>query len=264
MKKAAEQWILDRSTLRRIEERTDVGYVTKWRNAQKYADHVPHPLIHYMRNRARASHILLLDAIFIKVKGEERAVMIAYDTGIGVINYWIDVSENAMAYSVVFQQLDMADYEPICVVSDRCISILKAIGERNLPHQLCIFHLLKQLRDWLTVSGEFRRPKDKLLFNRIHHIFMTNNIEYLPRRIERFKIFENAFDGRDSIFEWFWEVVPKALLHLSYQENIPRTTNHIENLNKRIRQRFKTFYGVKSEDSLRKTLRVFFYLQERK
>ncbi|MDP4008392.1 MAG: hypothetical protein Q8P68_04340 [Candidatus Peregrinibacteria bacterium] len=89
---------MDRSTLRRIEERTGTGFLSKWRSVQKYADHIPEPLIHYLRNKNRASNILLVDAIYIKVKGEERAVLIAYDTGIGVINYWIDESESASAY----------------------------------------------------------------------------------------------------------------------------------------------------------------------
>lgn len=256
--------MLDRSTLRRIEERTDVNFSSKWRQAQEYADHIPFPLKHCLKNKNRASYVLLLDAIYIKVKGEQRAVLIAYDTGIGVINYWIDESENVMAYSVLLQQLDKVGYKPICAVSDRHSSIVKALSERRIPHQLCVFHLLKHLRENLTVLGEFRRPKDRLLFARIHHILMTERIEDVPRRIDRFRVFQEAFDGREKVFEWFWEVVPNALLHLSYREEIPRTTNYIENLNKRIRQRLKTFYGVKSEDSLRKTLKILFYLQERK
>lgn len=206
----------------------------------------------------------MLDAIFINVKGEERAVMIAYDTGIGVIDYWIDESENVTAYSLIFQHLNKVGYKPICVVSDRCISILKAVKDQKLPHQYCVFHLIKQLREWLTVKGEFRHPKDKLLFSRIHHIFMSTKIEDIPRRIERFRVFEAAFSGRTNVFAWFWEVVPNALLHLSYEGKIPRTSNYIENLNKRIRQRLKTFYGIKSEASLRKTLKILFYFQERK
>lgn len=206
----------------------------------------------------------MLDAIHINVRGKERAVLIAYDTGIGVIGYWIDESENVMGYSVLFQQLDVVGYKPICVVSDRHVSIVKVVAEKNLPHQLCVFHLLKNLKQWLTIAGEFRQPKDVLLFDRIQHIFMSNRIEDVPRRIDRFRLFQAAFTGRSAIFDWFWDVVPHALLHLSYEQKIPRTSNHIENLNKRIRQRLKTFYGVKSEDGLRKTLKMLFYFQERK
>jgi transposase-like protein len=189
-----------------------VKFLTKWRQAQKYANHVSHPLIHYLRNKDRASHILLLDAIFIKVKGEERAVLIAYDTVIGVINYWIDESENIAAYSLIYQQLEKVGYKPICVVSDKCISIVKTTAEKKYPHQYCVFHLLKTLRAWLTVSGEFRYPKDKLLFNRIHHIFMTEKIEDVPRRIERFRVFQSAFNGREDIFKMVLESCPKCII----------------------------------------------------
>lgn len=198
------------------------------------------------------------------MKGEERAVLIAYDTGIGVIDYWIDVSENTMAYSVIFQHLDMVKYHPLCVVSDRHTSIVNVVKERNLPHQLCVFHLLKQLKEWLMVAGEFRSPKDQLLYARIHHLFMTNKIENVPKLLEEFTVFQSAFDGREEIFKWLRDVLPHAIIHLSYKENVPRTSAYIESLNRRLRQRFKTFYGVKSEDSLRKTLRMLFYFQERK
>jgi len=42
---------------------------------------------------------------------------------------------------------------------------------------------------------------------------------------------------------------------LSFEENVPRTNNLLENLNGQIEQRLKTFRGVKSEDSLNKILK---------
>lgn len=69
----------------------------KWKQVQEYADHIPSPIEHYLENRNKATHILLVDALFTKVKGEDRAVMIAWDTGIGVVDYWIDCTENKTA-----------------------------------------------------------------------------------------------------------------------------------------------------------------------
>jgi transposase-like protein len=255
---------LDRSPLRRIEERTDVNFVTKWRLAQKYADHIPYPLQNYLRNKNKATGILIVDATFTKVKGEDRAIMIAYDTGIGVIDFWIDYTENKTAYSYIFQRLDKVGYKPICVVSDGHFSITPVITERNLPHQRCIFHLLKNLRFFLTSEGNWKTPKDHILYSRIKGILKTNNIEDLPERIDKFRDFERIFPGRKDIFKWFWSVVNDAVLHLSYKENVPRTTALIENLNGQIKQRIKTFRGVKSEKSLDNLLKILFYFRKYK
>ena len=231
---------------------------------QKYADHIPFPLKNYLKNKDKATGILLLDATFTKVKGKDRAIMIAYDTGIGVIDYWIDVTENATGYSLIFQHLDKVGYKPICVISDGSDSILSVVSERKLPHQRCIFHLLKTLRRFLTSNGTWKTPKDNILYSRIKGILKTNHIEDLPERINRFCQFEAIFPGRKEIFRWFWAVIPSAVLHLSYKEEVPRTSAFIENLNGQIKQRLKTFRGVKSEKSLDNLLKILFYFRKYK
>lgn len=230
----------------------------KWKQVQKYSKHISSPLIHYLRNKQKATEILLLDATFTKVKGEERAIMMAYDSGIGLIDYWIDESENKTAYDLIFQHLDKVGYQPICVVSDGHISILSLVAERNLPHQRCIFHLLRDLKSWLTKNGEFIYPKDHILYSRIKAIFKTSKIEYLPAKLELFKSISYIFLHRKPILDWFWDVLPSAVLCLSYKEKVPRTTNLLENLNGQIKQRIKTMRGMKSEKSLRNLLKILF------
>lgn len=236
----------------------------KWKQVQKYSKYIPFPIIHYMRNKEKATGILLLDATFTKVKGDDRAVMIAYDSGIGVIDYWIDNTENKTAYDLIFQHLDSVGYRPICVVSDGNISILSLVAERNLPHQRCIFHLLRDLKIWLTRNGEFIYPKDHVLYSRIKAIFKTSKIEYLPEKLELFKSISYIFSHRKSVLDWFWKVLPNAVLRLSYKENVPRTSNLLENLNGQIKQRIKTMRGVKSERSLHNLLKILFYFRKYK
>jgi len=198
------------------------------------------------------------------VKGEGRAIMIAYDTGIGVIDYWIDCTENKTAYSYIFQRLDKVGYKTICVVSDGHFSILPIIKERNLPHQSCIFHLLKNLRKSLTKNGSWKKPKDHILYSRIKGVLKTNKIEDLPKRIDKFREFERIFPGRKEVFKWFWSIIIDATTHLSYEENVPRTTALIENLNGQIKQRIKTMRGIKSEKSLNNLLKILFYFRKYK
>ena len=264
-RRSAEKWILDRSTLRRIGERTNKSHVNHWRLAQRYVEHIPPPLSHFCRNSKRATGVLLLDGKHKRILGKDYCIHIAYDTGIGVLDYWIDVTENKTAYSYLMQRLDKVGYKPLCVVGDGHGGIMSVVQERNLPYQRCIFHILKELRDKLTVGREFKSKKDKLLFSRIKWIIKTKRIEYLPAKIDLFRRFENAFDGRKAVFKWFWSIVPDAVLHLSFESGqVPNTSNEIERLNGQIEARLKTFRGIKSERSLNKLLKILLYFKGRK
>lgn len=266
LKTSAEQWILDRSTLRRIEERTDVSYVGKWKQVQEYADHVPSPLENYVKHRQDASNILIVDATFTKVKGEDRAILIAYDTGLGVIDYWIDESENATAYSCIFNRLQRAGYTPICVVSDGHGSILSAISDWNFPHQRCIFHLLQELkRKLIRKYDDELTGRRKILYSRIKWILKTKTIEALEEKIVSFRDHTQPhFLAYGHILEWFWEIISHATLHLSYEENVPNTSNLLENLNGQIKARIKTMRGVKSEKSLHNLVKILLYFKNYK
>ncbi len=88
---AAEDWVLDRSTLRRIERKKDVSHVMVWYRVQEYAEHIPHPLERVSDRVAKASRILLLDGKFVRVKGKTFCIHIAYDTYIGVVHFAIGV-----------------------------------------------------------------------------------------------------------------------------------------------------------------------------
>lgn len=234
--------------------------------AQSYANHISSPLENFIKNKEKASGILLLDATFTKVSGKDRAILIAYDTGIGVIDYWIDVTENKTAYNYILQRLKDAGYELICLVSDGHFSILPIIKERNLPHQRCLFHLLKELKrkfvkyDFADLTG-----RNRILYSRIKWIFKTKKIEDLPERIELFR--EKTapiFQDKQTVLDWFWQILPSAVLHLSYKENVPRTTGLLENLNGQIKARIKTFRGVKSEKSLNNLLKILFHFRKHK
>lgn len=264
---ASEQWILDRSTLRRIQDRTNIGFTAKWRQTQAYADHIPSPIEHYIRNRKKATGILLADALFTKVRGKDRAVMIAWDTGVGVVDYVIDVTENKTAYSYLFQRLiDKAGYRPVCIVSDGHFSILPILKERKLPHQRCTNHLLRELKRKLVRKGEAELTgKNRMLYSRIKHVFHTKKIEDLPEKVRHFRTaVAPLFTDKPSVLRWFWNVLPSAVLHLSYTEKVPPTTNRIENLNGQVKQRLKTMRGMKSEKSLHNLLKILFHFRKYK
>ncbi|MBI2453197.1 transposase, partial [Candidatus Peregrinibacteria bacterium] len=105
---------------------------------------------------------------------------------------------------------------------------------------------------------------DHILYSRIKAIFKTGKIEDLPARLALFRSISHVFSNHKTILQWFWETLPNAILCLSYKENIPRTTNLLENLNGQIKQRIKTMRGVKSEKSLHNLLKILFYFRNYK
>lgn len=258
--------MLDRSTFQRIKDKSGYSKMGKWKQAQEYARHVPSSLLHYVRHREKATRILLVDAFFTSVKGDPRAVMIAYDTGLGVVDYVMDTTENKTAYSYLFQRLEKAGYEPLCVVSDGHDSLVGILQERNLPHQRCRNHLLRELRRRLTRhEGAELTGRNKILYSRMKGVFKTRRIEYLPERLEYFRTkVVPLFPDKASDLRWFWKILPAAILHLSHTEKVPSTTNRIENLNGQVKQRIKTMRGMKSEQSLHNLLKILFYFRHYK
>lgn len=246
-----------------------MSFSAKWKQAQKYAEHIPSPLENLQNHLSKAFKILLLDGKYVSIRGESVCVHIAYDTGLGVVDFWIDDAENKTAYSYILRRLKDCGYEPICVVSDdnSCISTL--LDEENIPHQLCIFHLLKTLRKMLSGSAAANAeilPIYQVMYSRIKGIFKTRSIDELPEKINQFRGLQFAWTTYKQryVLTWFWSKISRAVMGLSYAENVPRTNNLLENLNGQIEQRLKTFRGVKSEKSLNKILKILFYLRNYK
>lgn len=259
--RSTEKWLKDRSTLRRIEERTGESHMAHWKRVQAYSACIPSPLEHCKQYVKKASGVLILDGTFTKVLGEERCIHIAYDTKLGVVDYWIDDTENKTAYSYILVRLSAIGYKIICAVSDGDGSLLSLFDEENIPHQRCIFHILQDLRAMLTVHGELI-GSNHILYSRLKRIFKTHTLEKLVQRIEDFRkttkpIFQTS--KQISVILWFWKIIADATLHLSFDPHqVPATSNLLENLNGQIKARLKTFRGVKSEKSLHNLLKILF------
>ncbi len=255
--------------MRRIEERTNVSYSGKWKQVQKYADYIPSPLENLKQNLGLSSKILLLDAKYVKIRNKSVCIHIAYDTFLGVIDYWIDDTENKTAYSYLLRRLRDVGYYPICAVTDGHGAFVSLMRELNIPHQLCLFHLLQTLKRLLNKNnGLFVEiPTNCLvLYSRIKGVLKTNNLENLGERIDQFRKIQYCWKTKKQkrILKWFWNIIVSGTITLSFEENIPRTTNKLENLNGQIEQRLKTFRGVKSENSLNKILKILFYFRKYK
>lgn len=235
----------------------------KWKRIQKYASHIPSPLQNLHRHIASASCILLLDATPIRILGRSKVIVIAYDTAIGVVDYLIRNKETKNAYKTIFRRLMEIEYKPVCVVSDGHSGLVSAIKEQTLPHQRCVVHLLRDLNHLLGKRvGEKLKGINKRIYMLIRDLWYTKKIEDIPRKIKKIK--ETNFGKREWILKWVLKTLSDAILHLSYAENVPCTTNILENLNGQIKQRIKTMRGIKSKESFNNFLKIFFYLRKYK
>lgn len=260
-RRSAEKWILDRSTLRRIGDRTDKSHVTHWKLSQRYAQHVLSPLEHFKNHREDATGILLMDGKWMRIRGESFCIHIAYDTGIGVVDYWIDCSENKQAYGYILRRLRDTGYELRVAVSDGHSSLVSLFEEENILHQRCLFHLLQDIQEILKIHGELFGG-NHILYSRLKYILKSKTIEKLVERLEVFREkSQHVFHSfkQQHATKWFWNILHDATVHLSFEAGeIPRTSNLLENLNGQIEARLKTFRGVKSEKSLHNLLKILF------
>ena len=209
------------------------------------------------KNIKSASFVLLLDATWIRVLAHDKAILIAYDTSIGVVDYLIRNSESKHGYATIFRRLAKIGYKPICVVSDGHTALESVIKTLNLPHQRCVVHLLRDLERLL---GKRMNKKLEGINKRICYTFknvwFTKRIEDIPEKIAKIR-----FRKKKWIVEWFKKTLADAILHLSFEEKVPYTTNLLENINGQIKQRVKTMRGMKSKTSLHNFLKILFYFR---
>lgn len=110
------------------------------------------------------------------------------------------------------------------------------------------------------------KPEYKVMYSRIKGIFKTTKIEKLPAKINQFRKLQSCWETKPQkrVLKWFWQKVQFAVMGLSFEEKIPRTSNMLENINGQIEARLKTFRGVKSEESLNKILKILFFFRNYK
>lgn len=201
------------------------------------------------------------------MKGDECCIHVAYDTSVGVVDYFLDVTENKTAYGYILSGLKKADYPFRCVVSDWHFAIVPAVTEEKYPHQRCMFHLLRNLKEFLAFNGGLNGG-NKVLYSRIKYILKSKNIEDLEYRVSWFREYSAphfASQKQKSALQWLWEILPEATIHLCFiEKDVPSTTNILENLNGQIEARLKTFRGVKSEQSLHNLLKILFHFRKHK
>ena len=233
----------------------------KWKQVQKYAEHIPSPLENAHKHVSSVASILILDATWVRILKRDKAIVIAYDTEIGAVDYLIRNKESKHAYKTIFQRLTKIGYKPICIVSDGNAALESVAKEYKFPHQRCVVHLLRDLERVLGKRvGKKLKGMNKRIYDQMRDIWFTKKIEDIPEKIIKL----DKFKKKKWIIRWVKKTLPNAILHLSYKENVPHTTNILENLNGQIKQRIKTMRGMKSKESLHNFLKILFYFRKYK
>lgn len=250
---------MDRSTFRRVGERQQRSAMSIWRDEQKAGKSILTPLEFFKRHRACASGILLLDGKFLKIRGDERCEHFAYDTSLGLVNAWMDDTENATAYWHMYAQLKEAGYPLHAIVSDGHGGIASLVKEERIAHQRCVFHLLQDLRYFLGLRND-EISGNWILFRRLRYILMSPTLEKLVENLEFFRNYTSLlFERKKSVLRWFYKNLEAATMHFSFSTGeVPRTNNQMENYIGQIEQRLKTMRGLKSEISAKNTLNAIF------
>lgn len=177
--------------------------------------------------------------------------------------------ENFRNYIKCFHELNILNFKPISVTSDKHGSILGAVRYLfpNIPHQYCLVHIQKRCETLLTKKPETRAGKDLLqIVKQLNQI--TNHqekrvfIKWLELYERRHKNFLNqrtySTDPRSKKKWWYthknvrsgYRHIKTSLDNMFFyleDKNIPKDTNGLEGGFTHLKTKLNSHRGLSNE-----------------
>lgn len=202
--------------------------------------------------------MLLVDAKVIFISGTKYCEYLAFDKDIGLVQRHLrQGSECTYGYRQLFEDLQLAGYIPIAVVSDGGTGIYSTLRHFEInEHQRCHVHLLRDLKTGLRMSPKrMRKDKRKWYIYAYAKLLLDSRSEDQKQlRYQHFqrvvlKMWQPHGEGEKNVIKSFIRTLPKAFTFLKTRHkytHIPTTTNPVEGYISRFNARLKTTRGLKS------------------
>lgn len=214
-----------------------------------------------------------MDAKIIKIKGIKYSIYLAFDTSIGLVNFYLRKgSECSYGYKKLIQGLLDTGYHINVIISDGGTGIASIVRYFDIfGHQRCHIHLLRDLKTGLRIPSKRMKSNlrkyyiykySKLVLDstsekqkqfRLKHLYKTIQLMWPPQ----------AANEINSI-RVFIKSLKLAFTFLEYQNiwNIPKTTNRIEGYISHLNARLKTTRGLKNSANAELIIRgIIYYLR---
>lgn len=219
----------------------------------------------------------MLDALFFKVSGESRALLIICDAqSLDLIDYEIASTENYETWHAFLSRIQhhlSLPNEGVFFVSDGKKGLHQALKELfpTIPRQLCIAHKQRRINQVLPLVHGI--PIDKM-FGRLAHkaIGASSTSEYyvyfnLLTELRKPCFFEKLSTPHQNKLKKVIGVVryqrKELLTHLRHTDLIAddTTTNILEGINSFFKERLRLMKGLKSESHVEPMIKllIFYY-----
>lgn len=248
-----KSYLLDGSSLRRLGERWNVGYVTAWRRIQRTLNQKVEVGSLIVFKLPKEIPIILLDAKHFKIRKQPYTLYVSFDatTSKPLSVILLPRHESKDGYDQILRLFRIKSFKIEAVVSDADQSIRSSVKEYYPAciHQKCAFHLLakafRKLNGRKLIQSEF----GKRLWNVIRKMVLEyDDLRKAQKYLSRIR---NIY----TQYPLVWKLIERNLggvyeFTKRRALDIPRTSNKIENFMGRLEQRLKTFRTSKNPTSL--------------
>jgi len=247
-----EMYVQDRSTYRRISERTGLSPATILRRVHDVLDEL------VFINHRTPCGIVLLDAKALSVGGLDFCEHLVWDIQAGLIarRLW-PRKESAKVYDALLTELTQAGMKITAATTDGFPGLRAVLAKHSIVHQRCHVHLLRDLRTGLQLTSRHRHKRltpanrQKRIIHGYATLFLQADPEtwnlrerHLLRQLEM-----NCF-GLNPIqlqaLRRFVRGSKYAFQHYFEDSRIPTTTNRLELYISHFSTRMRTMNGFKN------------------
>jgi DNA-binding Lrp family transcriptional regulator len=247
-----EMYVQDRSTYRRISERTGLSPATILRRVHDVLDELV-----FINHRASCG-IVLLDAKALSIGGQDFCEHLVWDIQAGLIarRLW-PRKESAKVYDALLTELTQTGMKITAATTDGFPGLKAVLAKHAIVHQRCHVHLLRDLRTGLQLTSRHRHKRltpanrQKRILHEYARLFLESDPEVWDLR-ERHLLrqLEMNFFGLNPIqlqaLRRFVRGSKYAFQHYFEDPRIPTTTNRLELYISHFSTRMRTMNGFKN------------------
>ena len=244
-------YLLDRSTFRRIgnkEERSHANILRKLHRDLEGS---------VFEHRGWSTGFIVLDGKSLSIRGKDACEHIILDADGVLLARALEMGrESAEVYSYLIDQLKADGVHLNAATTDGLPGLEKMLHGQHLIHQRCHVHLLRDVRTGLQLTTRHRYKRltpanrqKRVLFRYCHLLLQSTPETYQLRMAHVARCITHNFFLLNSIqlqaLRRFLRTAQKRGFWHFHDEEIPTTTNAVENYIGRLQTRLKTMRGFK-------------------
>lgn len=248
-------YLRDRSTYRRISDRTGLSPAAILRYVQDGLDHLE------FLNPRHACGVVLMDAKALSIKGQDFCEYLIWDIEAGLIARRLcPGSESSKVYDDLLDSLTERGLVITSAVTDGLPGFRRILDARGIVHQRCHVHLLRDLKVGLQLTNRHRHQRlspanrqKRILYGYCRLYLRAEPAQWNLREAHMLRHAERNIFGFNPIqfraLRRFMRGSKYAFQHFFEDPRIPTTTNRLELYIHHFATRLATMNGFKNAEN---------------